>query len=440
MADAAHAQGLEPKVLADRNAERFKSLMPQLDASNDFFIRTSDAQHIAKVQEILQRVHDNGHTYKGLYEGWYCPRCADFKVENEILEGNLCPIHEIKLTREQEENWFFRLSTFQEPLERLYAEKPDFVMPAHHFNEARSFISQGLQDVSLTRARLTWGVPVPWDPGHVFYVWFDALLNYYTALSYAPDPAEPGGRDLIDRYWPATYHIIGKDILKFHTVFWPALLLAADLEIPHHVFVHGFLLGADGRKMSKSLGNVLDPFEVMEQYGTDALRFYLMRDVAFGADGAVGIDAVKARYEAELANEFGNLASRTIAMVQRYRDGRAPAAATDPSLDAELQGLPQEVAALMDRAEPTQALERIWQRVRRLNRYVEERAPWQLARDEANAQELDQVLASLIEGLRTVNVLLHPYMPASTDKLREALGAPGGTVTALEPLFPKRTE
>ena len=433
VADAAHAQGLEPKELADQNAERFRALMPRLESSNDFFIRTSDPQHEAKVQEVLQCVHDNGHTYKGLYEGWYCPRCADFKVENEILEGNLCPIHEIPLTREQEENWFFRLSTFQEPLERLYAERPDFVMPQRHFNEARAFIAQGLQDVSLTRARLTWGVTVPWDPDQVFYVWFDALLNYYTALSYARD-----GEDLTGRFWPATYHIIGKDILKFHTVFWPAMLMAAELEVPQHVFVHGFLLGADGRKMSKSLGNVLDPFEVMDTFGTDALRFYLMRDVPFGSDGAVGMDAVRTRYDAELANEFGNLASRTIAMVQRYRDGVVPAVARDPQLDADFAGLPQEVAALMDRAEPTQALDRIWQRVRRLNRYVEERAPWELARDPANADKLDQTLASLVEGLRTANVMLEPYMPATTEKLRAALGSPGGTVSALEPLFPKQ--
>jgi methionyl-tRNA synthetase len=433
VADAARAQGLEPKELADRNAERFKALMPQLESSNDFFIRTSDPQHKAKVQEVLQRVHDNGHTYKGMYEGWYCPRCADFKVENEILEGNRCPIHLIELTREQEENWFFRLSTFQEALERLYADQPDFVMPQHHYNEAHSFITSGLQDVSLTRARLTWGIPVPWDPGHVFYVWFDALLNYYTALSYARD-----GDDLTDRFWPATYHIIGKDILKFHTVFWPAMLMAADLPLPHHVFVHGFLLGADGRKMSKSLGNVLDPFEVIDEYGTDALRFYLMRDVPFGADGAVGMDGVRTRYETELANEFGNLASRTIAMVQRYRDGVVPAVATDPALDAELEGLPQEVAALMDRAEPTVALDRIWQRVRRLNRYVEEQAPWQVAKDPARADELDRTLASLVEGLRTLGVMLEPYMPATAGKLRDALGSPGGSVSSLEPLFPKR--
>jgi methionyl-tRNA synthetase len=446
--DAARAQGLEPKELADRNAERFKSLMPRLDASNDFFIRTSDEQHKLKVQQVLQTVHDNGHTYKGLYEGWYCPRCADFKVENEILEGNRCPIHEIPLTREQEENWFFRLSSFQEPLERLYTEHPDFVMPAHHFNEARSFIGSGLQDVSLSRARLHWGVPVPWDPGHVFYVWFDALLNYYTALSYARP-----GEDLTERFWPATYHVIGKDILKFHTVFWPALLMAAELPVPKHVFVHGFLLGSDGRKMSKSLGNVLDPFEVMEQYGTDALRFYLMRDVSFGGDGAVGMDAARSRYETELANEYGNLASRTIAMIARYRDGVVPAAQTDGVLRQDFLELSPQVAELLDRAEATQALELIWQRVRRLNRYVEERAPWQLAKDPANSAALDQTLASLAEGVRVLSVLLHPYMPASTERLLAALGTPqtafdgasfassagGQLVAALEPLFPKRT-
>ncbi len=425
VADAAHAQGLEPKELADRNAERFKALMPQLDASNDFFIRTSDAPHEAKVQEVLQRVHDNGHTYKGMYEGWYCPRCADFKVENEILEGNRCPIHEIELTRESEENWFFRLSTFQEPLEKLYAERRDFVMPPRHYNEARSFIAQGLQDVSLSRAHLKWGVTVPWDPDHVFYVWFDALLNYYTALSYARP-----GEDLTERFWPATFHIIGKDILKFHTVFWPAMLMAAELALPQHVFVHGFLLGADGRKMSKSLGNVLDPFDVIAEFGTDALRFYLMRDVSFGSDGAVGMDAVKTRYESELANEYGNLASRTIAMIERYRDGVVPAVPPEFALEQ----LSSDVAALMDRAEPTQALEAIWQQVRRLNRYVEEQAPWRLAgSDDAR---LDVVLATLAGGLRTVTDELVPYMPASTAKLLDAFNA--DRFTAIEPLFPKR--
>jgi methionyl-tRNA synthetase len=449
VADAARAQGLEPKELADRNAERFKALMPQLGVSNDFFIRTSDPEHMACVQAVLQRVHDNGFTYKGLYEGWYCPRCADFKVENEILEGNLCPIHEISLTRESEENWFFQLSAFQQKLEQLYRDQPDFVMPQRHFNEASAFIAQGLQDVSLSRAKLTWGVPVPWDPGHVFYVWFDALLNYYTALSYAQN-----GTDLTDRFWPATFHVIGKDILKFHTVFWPAMLMAAELKLPRHVFVHGFLLGADGRKMSKSLGNVLDPFEVMDQFGTEALRFYLMRDVAFGSDGAVGIEAVRSRYDAELANEYGNLASRVIAMVHRYRQGAVPLVGVDTALARDFGGLSAEVASLMDAAEATRALELIWERVRRLNRYVEERAPWTLARDPDSAAALDETLASLVEGLRVVSVLLHPYMPVTTTRLLDALGAsavdydtavfaPGGrgTVTSvaeLEPLFPKQ--
>ncbi len=447
VADAARAQGLEPRQLADRNAERFRRLVRTLDISNDFFIRTTDPEHEAKVQEVLQRVHDNTHVYMGLYEGWYCPRCADFKVENEILPGNLCPIHEIPLTRESEENWFFRLSAFEGRLLALYNEQPAFVMPAHHYNEARAFIESGLQDVSLTRARMHWGIEVPWDRSQVFYVWFDALLNYYTALSYARE-----GEDLTDRFWPATYHVIGKDILKFHTVFWPAMLMAADLPLPHHVFVHGFLLGSDGRKMSKSLGNVLDPFAVIDEFGTDALRFYLMRDVPFGSDGAVGIDAARTRYESELANEYGNLASRTIAMLLRYREGVIPEVATDGELMAEFDVVPSEVAVIMDRAEPTRALDLIWTHVRRLNRYVEERAPWELARDLEAADRLDQTLASLAEGVRVVSVLLHPYMPRSTQRLLDALGAPdvaygravfaergsGATVSELEPLFPKR--
>jgi methionyl-tRNA synthetase len=445
VAQAAEALGVTPKELADRNAARFEALMPQLEVSNDFFIRTSDPRHSARVQEVMQSVHDNGHVYLGMYEGWYCPRCADFKAENEIAEGNTCPIHHIPLDREQEENWFFRLSSFQEPLERLFEERPDFVLPVARRNEALAFLKQGLRDVSLSRGKISWGVPVPWDPSHVFYVWFDALLNYYTALGFARE-----GEDLTAKLWPATYHLIGKDILKFHAIYWPALLMAAELELPEHLFVHGYLL-MEGEKMSKSLGNVLDPFEVMERFGTDALRHYCFREVSFGQDGSVSTTGFEARYESELANEYGNLASRTLAMLARYRDGRVPKAATDGALASGFDGLADEVAALLDRAEPTQALEAIWQRVRRCNRYVEERAPWQLAKDEAEAAALDETLASLAEGLRVVTVLLHPYMPAATGKLLTALGRPelsyegarfaergwGGEVGALEPLFPK---
>jgi methionyl-tRNA synthetase len=443
VADAAKAQGIEPKELADRNAERFKALMPRLEASNDFFIRTSDEEHKRRVQEVLQRVHDNGHTHLGMYEGLYCPRCADFKSDTEIGPNDTCPIHEIPLVLQQEENWFFNLSAFQERLEQLYADQPSFVQPDTRRNEALSFIRSGLQDVSLSRAKLTWGVQVPWDPSHVFYVWFDALLNYYTALGYARP-----GEDLTDRFWPATYHVIGKDILKFHTVFWPAMLMAAELALPEHVFVHGFLLGGDGRKMSKSLGNVLDPFEAMDTYRVDALRYYLSRDVQFGADGSVSLESLAARYEGELANELGNLASRSIAMLRRYRDGRVPDGALD--LSDEFAGLCEDVATRLSGADLTGALEAIWQRVRRLNRYVEEQAPWALAKDEARSQDLDRVLRTLAEGVRTLAVLLWPWIPGSSEKLLAAAGRSDTTyakaqfgadvpdaVAELEPLFPK---
>ncbi len=447
---AAEREGITPKELGDRNVEHFMALLPRLEATNDFFIRTSDPRHEQRVQEILQRVHDNGHVYKGTYEGWYCPRCADFKSDQEAGEDHTCPIHMIPLDREREDNWFFRLSSFQEQLEKLTADDSDFVLPRQFRNEARAFVAQGLKDVSLTRARLKWGITVPWDPDQVFYVWFDALLNYVTALGFARD-----GNDLTDRFWPATFHLVGKDILKFHTIYWPALLLAAGLPVPKHVFVHGFLLMRDAsgaeHKMSKSLGNVLDPFEVMETFGTDALRYYLFREVSFGQDGGVSTITFGERYESELANELGNLASRTLAMIARYRDGVVPETDVDPALTPDFDGLAGEVGGLLDRAEITQALDRIWQRVRRLNRYVEERAPWQLAKDEARAGELDTTLRSLAEGLRVLTVLLAPYIPASADKLLAALGEedatlavahygarPGGArVEKLPPLFPK---
>ncbi|HEY5343127.1 MAG TPA: methionine--tRNA ligase [Solirubrobacteraceae bacterium] len=422
VADAAHALGIEPQELADKNAERFKALVPQLGAANDFFIRTTDPEHMAKVQEVLTRVRENGYVYEGTYEGSYCPRCADFKAENEVDEGNRCPIHHVELTREQEDSYFFKLSAFQEPLERLYAEREDFVAPRTRYNEALSFLRSGLRDVPLSRHKLSWGVPVPWNSEHVFYVWFDALLNYYSALSYARP-----GEDLTDEFWPASYHVIAKDILRFHAIYWPALLMAADLELPERVFVHGYLL-MDGEKMSKSLGNVLDPFAVIERFGADALRFYLLRDVPFGQDGSVSTAAFEQRYASELANDFGNLASRTLAMVVRYRDGVVSRTEVDPVLVPDFDGLTARVEELIGRAELTLALEEIWERVRRLNRYVEEQAPWQLAKDDSRSGELDRVLGTLVEGLRVVAVLLWPYLPASSERLLEALGAGGGAL------------
>lgn len=448
VAQVAEREGISPRELADRNVVHFKQMVERLNLTADFFIRTTDHEHEAEVQRFMQRIFDNGDIYEGVYEGWYCPYCADFKSEQEILEGNLCPIHKVVLERVREQNWFFRLSKYQERLEQLYAERPDFVMPRIRYNEALSFIQGGLEDVSVSRPQLQWGVRVPWDPDQVFYVWFDALLNYWTALKYARP-----GEDLTDRFWPPTYHLIGKDILKFHAVFWPAMLMAGGVDLPRHLFVHGFLL-MQGEKMSKTLGNVLDPFQVIDMYGTDALRYYCFREVSFGQDGSVSTEGFEARYTTELANEYGNLASRTLAMIGRYRDGRIPEADPSPALAADFDGLAEAVSERLDHAQLTLALDDIWKRVRRLNQYAEEESPWNLAKEESAAARLDEVLYSLAEGLRVLTVLLHSYIPEAAGRLLEALGqedapAPalstarfgarpgGGSATKLAPLFPK---
>jgi methionyl-tRNA synthetase len=448
VAQVAERERVTPRELADRNVVHFQELARRINVTNDFFIRTTDARHEEEVQRFMQGLYDRGEIYEGVYEGWYCPYCADFKSDQELIDGNKCPIHKVVIQREREENYFFRLSAYQEPLERLYAERPDFVLPQIRFNEALSFVKQGLEDVSCSRARMRWGVPVPWDPNQVFYVWFDALLNYVTALKYARD------EDLTERFWPADYHLIGKDILKFHAVIWPAMLMAGGLELPRHLFIHGYLL-MQGEKMSKTLGNVLDPFQVMDMYGTDALRYYCFREVSFGQDGSISTEGFESRYNTELANEYGNLASRAVAMVERYRDGIVPEATVPDELAADVDGLADAVRAHLDRAEITLALDAIWSRgVRRLNRYVEEQAPWNLAKDPAASEQLDQVLYGLIEGLRTVTVLLYPYVPEVAERLLRALGqdgeraaslenarlgaCPGGArLQKLEPLFPK---
>jgi methionyl-tRNA synthetase len=445
VAQEAERLGITPRELGDRNAVRFKELAARLNVTNDFFIRTTDPEHMAKVAEVVQRIYDNGHVYAGTYEGWYCPRCADFKTEAELEEGNRCPIHKIVLEIEKEDNWFFRLSSFQEPLEKLYAERPSFVTPQNRYNEALSFIKSGLRDVSLSRARLKWGVPVPWDESQVVYVWIDALLNYYTALSYARP-----GEDLTERFWPATVHLIGKDILKFHAVIWPAMLMAAGIEVPEKVAIHGFLLLGE-HKMSKSLGNVIEPFHVTEVYGPDALRFYVLREVSFGSDGEVSPEGFETRYNTELANEYGNLASRTLSMINSFRDGVVPDAQPPKELVAEFDGLLEAVKARIDEVELTAALDEIWRRIKRLNRYVQDEEPWKLAKDPAEAERVDQVLYTLAEGLRVVSVLLHAFMPVKSEEMLAALGRedlgleearlgakPGGaTVGELGQLFPR---
>src|SRR4051794_1708338 len=445
VAQAAERQGLEPRALADKNAERFRDLTGTLNVSNDFFIRTSDPEHEAAVQRVLQKVYDNGYVYEGTYEGWYCPRCADFKTDAELVDGDKCPIHLVVLEREKEDNYFFKLSAFQEPLEKLYAERPDFVGPPVRYNEALSFIKGGLNDVSLTRARLRWGVTVPWDESQVFYVWFDALLNYYTALSYARE-----GEDLTEHYWPADVHLIGKDILKFHTVFWPAVLMAAGIEVPQRVYVHGYLLMGE-HKMSKSLGNVIDPFEVIEKFGVDPLRFYLFREVGFGQDGSVSPAGFEQRYDSELANEYGNLASRTTNMIRRYCDGRVPDAQAAAELAADFEGVDKRFCAQLEAVDLSGGLDTVWQLVRRLNQYLQDEQPWKLAKDESQADRVRSVLYGVAEGLRGVSLLLHPFMPDKTAELLAALGhesfdlggarfgavGGGADVGELQPLFPR---
>jgi methionyl-tRNA synthetase len=451
VANQAEEEGTTPRELGDRLAPRFKEMAARINASNDFFIRTTDEGHMERVQEIVQRVHDNGHVYEGMYEGWYCPRCADFKTESELGPDNTCPIHKIPLTRESQKNWFFALSKFQGDLEKLYEERPGFVIPEFRRNEALAFIKQGLQDVSLSRPTLKWGVPVPWDTDQVIYVWFDALLNYYTALGYGAD------EDVTEKFWPP-FHILAKDILKFHAVYWPAFLIAAGIEVPERMFIHGYLL-MEGHKMSKSLGNVLDPDEVVDKFGADALRFYCFREVSFGQDGQISPAGFESRYESELADQYGNLANRVLSMIGRYRDGSVPEAEAEAELSPDFEGATERVRALLDEAELTQALEEIWKLVRRLNQYVEETKPWELAKHEPEGAsagdikcaQLDSVLYGLAEGLRVTTLLLHAYMPETTGRLLEALGEPsrelvefgsrggGQSLGELAPLFPKLT-
>src|SRR6476659_2956562 len=441
----AEEQGLDPKTYVDQIAEAWKELPRLVDAEYDFFIRTTDDGHKRFVQEFVQRIYDNGYIYQDVYSGLYCVGCEEFKSEDELVDGK-CPIHGTVPERIEETNYFFKLSAFQQQLLDLYDARPDFVLPRFRYNEARSFIEHGLQDFSLSRAGQPWGVPVPWDPEQVVYVWVDALINYLSALTYARP-----GEDLRAEFWPVAHHLIGKDILRFHCVFWPALLLAAGYEVPKQIFVHGWLLFGD-RKISKSSGNVIEPLELTDIYGIDALRFYSARVTRFGQDGNASADDLHERYERELGNDLGNLLSRTTAMIARYREGRIVPAPWDSPFRAELAELAREVPERLEKYDLYGALEAIWIVIRSLNRYVEERAPWQLAKDTTKSEELDRTLYDLADGLRAVAIALAAYLPETAPRILSALGQPedlawqgvayGWTAAAdgivpAEPLFPR---
>jgi methionyl-tRNA synthetase len=409
--------GLDVKAFVDRNAAAFREMTERVNASNDFFIRTTDPRHEAAVQEFVQRIYDAGEIYEDVYAGLYCPRCEAFYTEAELVDGK-CPVHGIVPEYVEEKNWFFRLSAYQERLLDLYDRNPEFVLPRFRYNEARSFIEQGLDDISVSRASEQWGVPVPWDPGQTVYVWVDALINYWSALAFARE-----GEDLRPVLWPEVRHLLAKDILKFHCVIWPALLLAAGLDVPRQLFVHGYLLFGE-QKMSKSLGNVIDPLDLIDVYGADPVRFYVVREVQFGQDGNVSIDGVHERYERELGNDLGNLVSRTTAMIARYRDGRLPAATVAGAGGDQLAGLGDDVAQQLESFDITGALERIWKQVRSLNALVEERKPWELAKDDSGAAALDGTLYELADGLRAVAVVLAPYLPETAPRILESLNQP----------------
>jgi methionyl-tRNA synthetase len=444
---AACARGLTPKQHVDEVVQKFKNVAAKVGASNDFFIRTTDPEHERFVQQFVQRCKDAGDIYKSSYSGLYCPACEAYYIEENLVDG-LCPDHGTPPVRMEEENYFFRLSAFQDRLAVYYRSHPDFVRPRHRYNEALSFIEQGLDDISISRATLKWGITVPWDDSQVIYVWVDALINYLSALHYAP------GEDLVARFWPATYHMMAQDILKFHGIIWPALLMSAGYELPEHLFIHGYLkLG--GEKMSKTRGNVMDPFPLIERYGADPFRFYCLREVSFGQDGMVSEEGFKARYNAELANELGNLVSRTTAMIGKYRGGAVPAppegrdlgpaSGAGSPLAVEADETADKVRAQLEDMDLSGALETSWVFVRRLNRYVEEQAPWKLAKEAGTggsggvyaAAALDGTLWDLAEGLRLLSILLHPFIPQTAAAIRGRLGlSAAGTAVAAESRLP----
>jgi methionyl-tRNA synthetase len=446
VARAAQEHRQSPQEFVDAIAPSWQALPPRLNAHPDFFIRTSDEGHKAFVREFLQRIYDNGDVYEDVYAGLYCVGCEEFKAEADLVDGK-CPIHGTVPERIEEKNYFFRLSAYQDRLLEIYDARPDFVRPDFRANEARSFIAGGLQDFSISRAGQTWGIPLPWDESQVAYVWADALVNYLSALTYARP-----GEDLRPVFWPEVRHLMAKDILRFHCVYWPAMLLAAGYDVPKQIFVHGYLL-LDDRKISKSLGNTLDPLDLIDVYGSDAVRYWCARAVNFGQDGSASVDGLHERYERELGNDLGNLLSRTTKMIEQFLGGTLEhGIAPNPELASLAAALQRDVAGDLDRFEITTAIDRIWDFVRWLNRYVTERKPWELAKDDARRDELASVLHDLADGLRIAAIALASYIPESAGRILAALGQPDSLAWAgvaagrlaaadgirgAEPLFPR---
>ncbi len=418
IAAAAQMAGITPKEYADKISAQFRKLWPELSITNDYFIRTTDANHIETVRSILQKVHDAGDIYFGQYEGYYCVGCERFYMEKELVDG-LCPDHQTKPEYRKESNYFFRMSKYQDWLMKHIKQNPDFIRPERYKNEVLAFLRDPLEDLCISRpkTRLQWGITLPFDENYVTYVWFDALINYVTALNY-PDGAN------FKKFWPQAQHLIAKDILKPHGIYWPTMLKAADIEPFRHLNVHGYW-NSDASKMSKSIGNVIRPLDLKDKYGLDAFRYFLMRDMVFGLDSNFSEEAFVQRLNSDLANDLGNLVSRTITMAIKYCDGKTPALSSvkrDSVLqDAAIKTI-DEVETCFGDMSLHKALIAIWDFINIANKYIVENEPWNLAKDPVNKEKLLAIMYNLLVALRSIAILITPFMPQTTEKILRQIG------------------